>query len=112
MTSENKIRALATTGSRRPAAYPDIPTLAETVLPGFNVDIWLGLAAPKGTPEPVIRQLNVALQQVLKEREVMEALAKVGIEAWLTTAAEANSFVDSEEKRWPAVIRAAGLGPK
>src|SRR5262249_41953427 len=78
----NKIRALATTGSRRPAAYPDIPTLAETVLPGFNVDIWLGLAAPKGTPEPVIAQLNVALQQALKQREVVESLAKVGIAAW------------------------------
>jgi tripartite-type tricarboxylate transporter receptor subunit TctC len=112
LTSDNKIRALATTGSRRPAAYPDIPTLAETVLPGFNVDIWLGLAAPKGTPVPVIEQLNVALQQVLKEREVVESLAKVGIEAWPTTAAEANSFVEGEGKRWPAVIEAAGLGPK
>ena len=112
LTSENKIRALATTGSRRPAAYPDIPTLAETVLPGFNVDIWLGLAAPTGTPEPVIKQLNVALQQALKEREVIDALAKVGIESWPTTAADANSFVDGEERRWPAVIQAAGLGLK
>ena len=112
LTSENKIRALATTGSRRPAAYPDIPTLAETALPGFNVDIWLGLAAPKGTPAPVIEQLNGALQQALKEHEVIESLAKVGIEAWPTTAADANSFVDGEERRWPAVIQAAGLGPK
>jgi tripartite-type tricarboxylate transporter receptor subunit TctC len=112
LTSENKIRALATTGSRRPAAYPDIPTLAETVLPGFNVDIWLGLAAPKGTPEPVIEQLNVALRQALKAREVVESLAKVGIEAWPTTVVEANSFVEGEGKRWPAVIEAAGLGPK
>ena len=82
------------------------------MLPGFNVDIWLGLAAPKGTPVPVIEQLNVALQQVLKERAVVESLAKVGIEASPTTAAEANSFVEGEEKRWPAVIEAAGLGPK
>src|SRR5215471_16640672 len=96
LTSENKILALATTGSRRPAAYPDIPTLAE----------------PKGTPAPVIAQLNVALQQALKEREVVESLAKVGVEAWPTTAAEANSFVEGEGKRWPAVIEAAGLGPK
>jgi tripartite-type tricarboxylate transporter receptor subunit TctC len=112
LTSENKIRALATTGSRRPAAYPDIPTLAETALPGFNVDIWLGLAAPKGTPAPVIEQLNGALQQALKEHAVIESLAKVGIEAWPTTGADANSFVDGEERRWPAVIQAAGLSPK
>jgi tripartite-type tricarboxylate transporter receptor subunit TctC len=82
------------------------------VLPDFNVDIWLGLAAPTGTPEPVIKQLNVALQQALKEREVIDALAKVGIESWPTTAADANSFVDGEERRWPAVIQAAGLGLK
>ena len=86
--------------------------MAETVLPGFNVDIWLGLAAPKGTPGPVIDQLNVALQQALKEREVVESLAKVGIAAWPTTSAEANSFVEEEEKRWPAIIKAAGLGPR
>ena len=60
----------------------------------------------------MIEQLNVALQQALKEREVVESLAKVGIEAWPTTAVEANSFVEGEGKRWPAVIEAAGLGPK
>ncbi len=112
LTSDGKIRAIATTGVRRPSTYPDIPTLDETVLPGFNVDIWLGLAAPKGTPEAVIEQINVMLQRALKERDVIESLSKVGIEAWPTTAADANSFVDQEERRWPAVIRAAGLGPK
>jgi tripartite-type tricarboxylate transporter receptor subunit TctC len=112
LTSDNKIRALATTGNRRPSTYPDIPTLDETVLPGFNVDIWLGLAAPKGTPEAVIEKINLALQHALKEREVIDALAKMGIESWPTTAADANSFVDQEDQRWPAVIQAAGLGPK
>jgi tripartite-type tricarboxylate transporter receptor subunit TctC len=111
-TSDHKIRALATTGNRRPAAYPDIPTVAEAALPGYSVDIWLALAAPAGTPQGVIGQLNVALQKALKEKTVIDALAKVGIEAWPTTAAEANSFVGEEGKRWPAVIQAAGLGPK
>lgn len=112
LTSDNKIRAIATTGARRPSAYPGIPTLDETVLPGFNVDIWLGLATPKGTPDAVVEQINGVLQRALKERDVIDSLAKVGIEAWPTTAAEANSFVDQEGGRWPAVIRAAGLGPK
>jgi tripartite-type tricarboxylate transporter receptor subunit TctC len=111
-TSDNKIRAIATTGSRRPAAYANIPTVAEAALPDFSVYIWLALAAPKGTSDDVVRQINAALQQSLKDREVIDALAKVGIEAWPTSSTDADSFVEAEAKRWPAVIRAAGLGPK
>jgi tripartite-type tricarboxylate transporter receptor subunit TctC len=111
-TRDNKIRALATTGSRRPAAYPDIPTVAEAALPDYSVDIWLALAAPKGTPVQVIEKLNAALRQALGAREVVDALAKVGIEAQPATAADTNTFVDAEVKRWPAVVLAAGLGPK
>jgi tripartite-type tricarboxylate transporter receptor subunit TctC len=111
-TSDNKVLPLATTGSKRPAAYPDIPTVGEAVLPDYSVDIWLALSAPAGTPEPIIKRLNTALNEALKEKEVVDALAKVGIEAWATSANEANAFVDEEGKRWPSVIEAAGLGPK
>jgi tripartite-type tricarboxylate transporter receptor subunit TctC len=111
-TSDIKVLAVATTGGKRPAAYPDIPTVAEAALPGYSVDIWLALAAPAGTPEPAIKRLGTALNEALKEREVIDALAKVGIEAWATSTVEANAFVDEEEKRWPSVIRDAGLGPK
>ncbi len=111
-TSDNKARALATTGSKRPAAYPDIPTVAEVALPDYAVDIWLALAAPTGTPAPVVKRLNEALNEALKDKEVVDALAKVGIEAWATSPQEANTFVDGEGKRWPGVIQAAGIGPK
>jgi tripartite-type tricarboxylate transporter receptor subunit TctC len=111
-TSDNKVRALATTGSRRPAAYQNIPTVGEAALPGYSVDIWLALSLPAGAPEPAVKRLNAALNEALKTKDVVNALAKVGIEAWATTAEEANSFVDEEGKRWPAVIQAAGLGAK
>jgi tripartite-type tricarboxylate transporter receptor subunit TctC len=111
-TSDNKVKALATTGSRRPAAYMNIPTVGEAALPGYSVDIWLALSAPAGTPEPVVKRLNAALNEALKSKDVIDSLGKVGIEAWTTTAEEANSFVEAEGKRWPAVIQAAGLGPK
>jgi tripartite-type tricarboxylate transporter receptor subunit TctC len=111
-TSDNKVLAIATTGSKRPAAYPNIPTVAEAALPGYSVDIWLALAAPAGTPDAAIKRLSIALNEALREKEVIEALAKVGIEAWATSTSEANAFVDEEEKRWPSVIRDAGLGPK
>lgn len=111
-TSDNKVLAIATTGSKRPAAYPNIPTVAEAALPGYSVDIWLALSAPVGTPEHVVRRLSTALNKALKEMEVIDALAKVGIEAWATSTVEANAFVDDEGKRWPSVIQDAGLGPK
>jgi tripartite-type tricarboxylate transporter receptor subunit TctC len=111
-TSDNKIRAIATTGDRRPAAYPDVPTVAEAALPGYSVEIWLALAAPAGTPPAVIQRLNAALQKALSQKDVIAALAKVGIEAQPTSAQEANAFVDDEAKRWPSIIKAAGLGPK
>ena len=111
-TSSNQVRALATTGSRRPAAYPDIPTVAEAGLPGFDVDIWLAIAVAAGTPPELIARLNAALNQALQEKEVIDQLAKVGIEARTSTPVAASEFVDREVKRWPAVIEAAGLAPK
>ena len=111
-TSANQVRALATTGSRRPSSYPDIPTVGEAALPGFDVDIWLAIAVAAGTPPDVIARLNAALNQALQEKDVIEQLAKVGIEARTSTSIAANEFVDREVKRWPAVIEAAGLAPK
>jgi tripartite-type tricarboxylate transporter receptor subunit TctC len=111
-TSDNKVLAIATTGSKRPVAYPNIPTVGEAALPGYSVDIWLALSAPAGTPEPVIKRLHTVLNEALKERDVIDALAKVGIEAWATSTSEANAFVEEEGKRWPSVIQEAGLGPK
>jgi tripartite-type tricarboxylate transporter receptor subunit TctC len=111
-TSANRVRALATTGTHRPPAYLDIPTVAEAVSPGYSAEIWLVLAAPKGTPGGVIQRLDSALQHALAEKSVSERLAKMGIEARPLSAVDTNAFVASEEKRWPAVIREAGLGPK
>ena len=111
-TDAKQVRALATTGSRRPASYPDIPTVAEAALPGFDVDIWLAVSVAAGTPPDVVARLNMALNRALQEKEVIDQLAKVGIEARTSTPAEANAFIDSEVKRWPAVVEAAGLAPK
>jgi tripartite-type tricarboxylate transporter receptor subunit TctC len=111
-TSANQVRALATTGGRRPASYPGIPTVGEAALPGYDVDIWLALSVAVGTPPQVVARLNEALNQALKDPEVIAQLATVGIEATPGTPAAANAFIDSEAKRWPAVIQAAGLAPK
>jgi len=112
-TSDNKVNALATTGSKRPAAYPNIPTVAEAAaLPGYSADIWLALSAAAGTPAAVVDTLNAALVKALADKTNIEALSKVGVEPWTTTPTEANAFVDNEGRRWPSVIHAAGLSPK
>jgi tripartite-type tricarboxylate transporter receptor subunit TctC len=111
-TNDNRVRALATTGIHRPPTYPDVPTVAEAASPGYSAEIWLALAAPKGTPDAVIQRLNAALQHALAEKSVSDRLAKMGIEVRPLSAADTAAFVASEEKRWPAVIHAAGLGPK
>jgi tripartite-type tricarboxylate transporter receptor subunit TctC len=111
-TADEKVRALATTGSKRPAAYPNIPTVGEAALPDYAVDIWLALSAAAGTPDAVVKRLNTALNEALKDKTVVDSLSKVGIEAWATSPDEANKFVDEEGKRWPAVIGTAGLTPK
>src|SRR5262249_27048527 len=71
-TSDNKVKALATTGSKRPAAYPNIPTVGEVALPGYSVDIWLAVAAAAGTPPAIVSQLNAALNDALKQKDVIE----------------------------------------
>ena len=91
---------------------PDIPTVAEAALPGFDVDIWMAVAVAAGTPPEVIARLNAALNQALLEKDVIDQLAKVGIDARTSTSVAASEFVDREVKRWPAVIEAAGLAPK
>ena len=72
----------------------------------------VALATPKGTPAATIDKLNGALQQALQAREVIDALARMGIEAQPTSSVDANAFVESEVKRWPVVIQSAGIGPK
>ena len=79
-TSDNRVRALATTGLKRSAVYPDLPTVAEAGLPGFEVDLWLGIFAPAGLPAPVLARLNGELKKALEAPDLKASLAKVGVE--------------------------------
>jgi len=76
-TSDNRVRPIATTGSARSPVYPDVPTVAET-LPGFDVDLWIGIYAPAGLPPAVLAKLNGEINKVLAHPEMKAALAKIG----------------------------------
>jgi tripartite-type tricarboxylate transporter receptor subunit TctC len=104
-----KVRAIGTTGPRRMALLPDIPTVAEQGFPGFETVAWFGFSAPAGTPAAVIARLHQDLVRVLKLPEVREQFAQLGAEPVGNTPAEYLAFQQAEIAKWAKVIRAAGV---
>jgi tripartite-type tricarboxylate transporter receptor subunit TctC len=103
-----KVRPLAVTATHRSALLPDVPTFQELGI-DLQASAWWGLYAPAGTPAPIVAKLNASLDKVLQEREVKEALLKVGDEVVGGTPQQLADYQRAETARWPAVIRAAGV---
>jgi tripartite-type tricarboxylate transporter receptor subunit TctC len=104
-----RLKALAVGSARRSPAMPDVPTVAESGVPGYEYATWYGLFAPAGTPRPVIVQLNKAVAAALKNPELAQSLASQGSEPNPTTPDELARFVKSEHDRWSRVVMAAHL---
>jgi tripartite-type tricarboxylate transporter receptor subunit TctC len=103
-----KLRALAVTGAKRSPQLPDVPTVMESGVPGYEAYVWMGLLAPKGTPAPIIDKLLRELMQVLATNEVKTYMASAGIEIVGSTPAEFGAFFRSEKELWAKVIRESG----
>jgi tripartite-type tricarboxylate transporter receptor subunit TctC len=109
-TQDNRVRAIATTGLKRAAVYPDIPTVDEAGVNGFSVDLWLGVFAPAGLPPDVLAKLNAAINdKVLKNPEFKTAVAKFGIEPRGTSLAEGATTLKAEYEMWKNVIADAHI---
>ena len=106
------IRALAVTSQKHSTLLPDLPTLAESGLPGFDATLSYGLLAPAGTPAPIIDRLNQVLRAALADDDVRKRIILEGAEPTPTTPSEYAAVIDREETKWSAVIRAAGLVPQ
>lgn len=100
-----KIRMLAVTTKARYGMLPNVPTVAETVLPDFDARAWYALAGPKKLPAPVLAKLNEATLAILKRPDVAERIRSLGAEVWGTTPREGQEFLASEVARWTKVIR-------
>jgi tripartite-type tricarboxylate transporter receptor subunit TctC len=100
-----KIRALAVTSSSRLPALPDVPTVAEAGLPGFEYSGWLGIAAPAGTPQPIIERLQREISAILRSDEAGKYFASYGREAVASTPAAFAAFIRAEHAKWGQVIR-------
>ncbi|WPH23568.1 Bug family tripartite tricarboxylate transporter substrate binding protein [Variovorax paradoxus] len=109
LVASGKLRALAVSSPERSRRLPDVPTVAESVVPGYEAFEWNGLLLPAGTPEPVAAKLHKALVEVLKEDEVKQRFADVGVQAVGSTPAEFAVFLKKEDAKWAEVIRKGSI---
>ena len=103
-----KLRALATTGAKRDATLPDLPTIAEAGVKGYESGVWFGLAAPAGTPPEVIAKLNAAAVQGTKSPEFVKRMSELGYNILGTSAGEMAEMTRNEIARWTPIIKASG----
>ncbi|TMH61558.1 MAG: tripartite tricarboxylate transporter substrate binding protein [Betaproteobacteria bacterium] len=103
-----KLRALATTGAKRDPALPDLPTMAEAGVPGYESGVWFGLSVPAGTPKDVIQRLNAAAVQVTKAPEFIKRMTDLGYNIIPGTPEDMANMLKAELTRWPPIVKASG----
>jgi tripartite-type tricarboxylate transporter receptor subunit TctC len=104
-----KLRALASSGGKRTPLAPDVPTVAEAGVPGYELMVWFGLVAPAGTPRDVILKLNAEALKILAMPDVRERFTAQGVEPLGTTPEEFGEHIKSQMARWGKVVRDAGV---
>jgi tripartite-type tricarboxylate transporter receptor subunit TctC len=102
------LRALAVTSQSRTSLLPEVPTIAESGLPGFDASLYYGLVAPAGTPRPIIDKLNETLRAALKSDELKKQLVQDGTEITPSTPEEYAAFIDKEETKWSQLVKQSG----
>jgi tripartite-type tricarboxylate transporter receptor subunit TctC len=107
-----KARALAVTTAGRSQAMPDLPSLSEAGLPGYEATQWFGILAPAGTPRPIIDRVNQDVTAALRSAEVKQHLASEGAEVVASTPEQFAEYLRSETTKWAKVIKAAGIKPQ
>ena len=112
MIQAGRVKALATTGKMRSAILPDIPTLSEAGVPGYEATIWIGVMAPAGTPQSIVTLLNTEINKILARADVVEAWRKQGATAMSMTPEQFGGYVQSEIDKWARVIKANGIKPE
>ncbi len=106
---EGKLRALAIAGTSRWPNLPDVPTVAESGIPGFEASVWYALLAPKGTPAPVVAKLNAAINDYVKTDKAKDLFSKLGVQAAGGTPADLKKFVEGEIEKWGPIIKGANI---
>ena len=108
---DGRVRGLATTGSKRSTIMADMPTVAEAGLPKYEMSIWLGIMAPKGTPAPIVARLNEEIRKILSRPEVRDAWAKQGAFPMIMSPQEFTKYLDADIAQWATVVKVSGAKP-
>jgi tripartite-type tricarboxylate transporter receptor subunit TctC len=103
-----QVRALGTTGKQRSSLMPDVPTVAEAGVPGYEATIWLGVMAPAGTPKPVVDKLNAEINKILNRDDIKAAWAKQGAVPMTMNPAEFDKYLRADIEKWANVIKVSG----
>ncbi len=107
-----QVRALGVSGTKRSAVLPDVPTIAEAGVPGYEATIWLGLMAPIGTPKPVIDKLNSEISAVMRRPDVVQAWAAQGAAPTFMTPEQFEAFLRKDIAKWANVVKVSGAKPE
>jgi len=103
-----KVRALGTSAAMRSKVLPDVPTIAEAGVSGFDAVLWLGIVAPAGTPQPIVNQLNAAINETIARPEIAGEWARQGATPMTMTPAEFDAFLRKDIEKWARVARFSG----
>ena len=104
-----KVKAFGTTGEKRSAVMPNVPTMAEAGVPGYEAVIWLGIMAPKGTPREIVNRLSSEITKITSRPDVRDTWAKQGALAMTMTPDEFARFVTNDIAKWERIVRIAGV---
>ena len=106
-----KVRALGTSGVTRSPILPDVPTIAEAGVPGFQATLWVGFMAPAGTPQPIVDKLNAEITKIVSRPDIKAAWQKQGAEPVTMTQPQFKDFMDAQIAKWADVIKANDIKP-
>jgi len=106
-----KVRALGTSGVQRSPILPDVPTIAEAGVPGFQATLWVGFMAPAGTPQPIVDKLNAEITKIVSRPDIKAAWQKQGAEPVTMTQPQFKAFMDAQIAKWAGVIKANDIKP-
>ena len=104
-----KVKALATTGKQRSEVMPDVPTVSEAGVPGYEATIWLGVMAPKNTPKAIVDKLNEAISQIVGQAEVKQTWGKQGAVPMVMNPAQFDKYLNDDIAKWANVIKSANI---
>jgi tripartite-type tricarboxylate transporter receptor subunit TctC len=107
-----QVRILGTTGAKRSPLMPDVPTVSEAAVPGYEATIWLGIMAPANTPKPIVEKLNAEIVKIVNRPDVKQAWEKQGAVPMTMTAAEFDAYLRKDIDKWAGVVRTSGLKPQ